>query len=60
MLDLQTITAMYALGSWLVQSEEIRLYANDIQRRYTEYGIETRIEFTTSDQVRLMALIQKL
>jgi len=59
-LDLQTITAMYALGSWLVQSEEIRLYANDIQRRYTEYGIETRIEFTTSDQVRLMALIQKL
>ena len=25
-------------------SDEIRLYANDMQRRYTEYGTKTRIE----------------
>ena len=27
-------------------SDEIRLYANDMQRSYTEYGTETRIEPT--------------
>jgi len=27
-----------------VQSDEIRLYANDMQRSYSEYGPETRIE----------------
>ena len=83
-LDLQTISAMYALGSWLVPSDEIRLYANDMQRSYTVYGTECRIEHTeapgiyslvsnlicaeyefetfgsTSDQIRLMALIQTL
>ena len=25
-------------------SDEIRLYANDMQRSYTEYGTKTRIE----------------
>jgi len=29
-----------------VPSDEIRLYANDMQRSYTEYGTETRIEPT--------------
>jgi len=29
-----------------VPSDEIRLYVNDMQRSYTEYGIETRIEPT--------------
>jgi hypothetical protein len=45
-LDLQIISAMYALGLWLLPSDEIRLYVNDMQRSYTEYGIETRIEPT--------------
>ena len=45
-LDLQTTSAMYTLGSWLEQSDEIRLYANDMQRSYAEYGTETRIEPT--------------
>ena len=42
-LDLHTTSAMYTLGSWLVQSDEIRLYANDMQRSYADYGTETRI-----------------
>jgi len=29
-----------------VPSDEIRLYANDMQRSYTEYGTETRIKPT--------------
>jgi len=29
-----------------VQSDEIRLYANDMQHSYAEYGTETRIEPT--------------
>jgi len=37
---------MYALGSWLFPSDEIRLYANDMQRCFTEYGTKTRIEPT--------------
>jgi len=43
-IDLQTLSAMYALGSWLVPSDEFRLYANDMQRSYTEYGTKTRLE----------------
>ena len=35
-LDLEPISAMYALGSWLGLSDEIRLYANNTQRIYTE------------------------
>jgi hypothetical protein len=46
MLDLQPISAMYALGSRLGPSDEIRLYANNMQRIYTEYGTKTRIEPT--------------
>jgi len=45
-LNLRTISAMYALGSWLVPRDEIRLYANDMQRSYTEYASKTRIEPT--------------
>jgi len=37
---------MYELGSWLFPSDEIRLYAKDMQRSYTEYGTKTRIEPT--------------
>jgi len=37
---------MYALGSSLVRSDEIRLYANDMQRSYTEYETKSRIEPT--------------
>ena len=29
-----------------MQSDEIRLYAKDMQRSYAEYGTETRIEPT--------------
>jgi hypothetical protein len=67
-----------------VPSDENRLYANDMQRRYTEYETKTRTEpneatgiysfvfnlicaeyefetfGSTSDQIRLMALIQTL
>jgi len=45
-LDRQTISDMYALGSWLVPSDEIRLYATDMQRSYAEYGTKTSIEPT--------------
>jgi hypothetical protein len=45
-LHLQTNSAMYALVSWLVPSDEIRLYAKDMMRSYTEYGTKTRIEPT--------------
>jgi len=45
-LDQQSISAMYALGSWLGPSDEIRLYAKYMQRIYTEYGTKTRIEPT--------------
>jgi len=40
-LDLQTISDMYALGSLLLPSDEIRLYANEMQRSYTDNGIKT-------------------
>ena len=39
-LDLQPISEMYALGSLVGPSDEIRLYAN---WTYTEYGTKTRI-----------------
>jgi len=45
-LDLQLISAMYALGSWLGPSDEIRLNASNMQRIYTEYGTKTVIEPT--------------
>jgi len=43
-LDLQSISAVYALGSRLGPSDEIRLYANNMQRMYTEYVTKTKIE----------------
>jgi len=51
MLDLQTISAMYALGWRLAPSNEIRLYANDMQRSYTEYGTKTIIEPTEANGI---------
>jgi len=42
---------MYALGSWLVPSDDIRLYANDMQRSYTEYGTKTRNERTEASGI---------
>ena len=46
MLDLQPISAMYALGLRFGPSDEIRFYANNMKRNYTEYGTKTRIEPT--------------
>ena len=37
---------MYALGSLLGPSDEIRFYANNMQRIYTESGTKTSIEPT--------------
>jgi len=37
-LELQPISAMYALGSWLVPSDEIRSYAKDMQPSCNGYG----------------------
>ena len=56
-LDLQTISAMYALCSWLVPSDEIRLYANDMQRSYAEYETETRIEPTEATGIYSLVFI---
>jgi hypothetical protein len=42
-LDLQPISDMCAIGSWLRPSDEIRLNANNMQRIYTEYGAKTII-----------------
>jgi hypothetical protein len=56
-LDLQTIPAMYTLGSWLVQSDEIRLYTKDVQRSYAEYGTETRIEPTEANGIYSLVFI---
>jgi len=56
-LDLETTSAMYTLGSWLEQSDEIRLYSNDIQRSYAEYGTETRIEPTEGTDIYSLAFI---
>ena len=57
LLDLQTISAMFTLGSWLVQSDEIRLYAKDMQRSYAEYGTETRIEPTEATGIYSLVFI---
>jgi hypothetical protein len=40
-----------------VPSDEIRLHANDMQRTYTEYGIETRIEFTEATGIYSLVFI---
>jgi len=40
-----------------VPSDEIRLYANDMQASYTEYGIETRIEFTEATCIYSLVFI---
>ena len=58
--DLQTISAIYTLGSWLVQSDEIRLYAKDMQRSYAEYGTETRIEPTEATGIYSLVFITYL
>jgi len=48
---------MYALGSWLVPSDEIRLYAKDMQRSFTEYGTKTRIEPTEATGIYSLVFI---
>jgi len=40
-----------------VQSDEIRLYANDIQRSYAEYGNETRTEHTEGTGIYSLVFI---
>ena len=55
--NLQTFSAMYALCSWLVPSHEIRLYANDMQRSYREYGTKTRIEPTEATGIYSLVFI---
>jgi len=56
-LNQKTISAMYAFGSWLVPSDEIRLYANDMQLSYTEYGTKTRIEPTEATGIYSLVFI---
>ena len=57
MLNLQTTSAIYTLETWLVQRDEIRLYANDIMRSYAEYGTETRIEPTKGTGIYSLVFI---
>jgi len=40
-----------------VQSDEIRLYANDMQRSYAEYGNETRTEPTEASGIYSLVFI---
>ena len=40
-----------------MQSDEIRLYANDMQRSYAEYGTENRIEPTEGTGIYSLAFI---
>ena len=40
-----------------MQSDEIRLYANDKQRSYADYGTETRIEPTEVTGIYSLAFI---
>jgi len=40
-----------------VQSDEIRLYSNDMQRSYAEYGTETRIELTEGTSIYSLVFI---
>jgi len=56
-LDLQTTPAIYTLESWLVQRDEIRLYANDMERSYAEYGTENRIEPTEGTAIYSLVFI---
>jgi len=39
-----------------VPSDEIHLYANDMQRRYTEYGTKSRIEPTEANGIYFLCL----
>jgi len=54
---LSSISAMYALGSWLGPSDEIRLYANNMQRIYTEYGSKVRSEPTEATGIYTFVFI---
>jgi len=40
-----------------VESDEITLYANDMQRSYAEYGTETRIEPTEATGIYSLLFI---
>ena len=40
-----------------MQSDEIRLYANDMQRSYAEYGTETRIKPTEATGIYSLVFI---
>ena len=40
-----------------MQSDEIRLYAKDMQRSYAEYGTETRIEPTEATGIYSLLFI---
>ena len=40
-----------------MQSDEIRLYANDMQRSYAEYGTETRFEPTEGTGIYSLVFI---
>ena len=57
MLNLQTTSAIYTLESRLVQRDEIRLYANDMERSYAEYGTENRIEPTEGTAIYSLLFI---
>ena len=51
MLDLQPISAMYALGSWLGPSDKTRLYAN-----WTNNEYETNIRIEPTEQLVFILL----
>ena len=57
MLELQPISVRYALRSGLGPSDEIRLYANKMQRIYTEYGTKTRTEPTEAFGIHSIVFI---
>jgi len=48
---------MYAPGSWLLPSDEFRLFANDMQRSYREYGTKTRIEPTDTTGISSLVFL---
>ena len=41
-----------------MSSDEIRLYANDMQRSHTEYGTKTRIEPTEASGIYSLVFIR--
>ena len=59
-LGLQPIFAMSALVSWLGPSDKIRLYANNMQCMYTEYGTKTRIEPTEATGIYFLCFLYVL